>query len=358
MADERDDHDKSEDPTQKRLDDALKRGDVAKSQEINTWFVIAGGTLALMSFAGSMSYGLSTSMRGILANSYAIRVEGRSFLPIVQQIGIEVIAAVAIPLLILVLAAIVGNVIQHRLVWTGETLKPKLSKISPLAGFKRLFSKQALMNFVKGLIKLALLGAVMTALLWPERQRLDTLVTLDLAALLPMTQTLALQLLGAVVAILAFIAAGDFLFQYRQWFERQKMSFHELKEEFKNTDGDPHVKAKIRQIRESRMRKRMMASVPEATVVITNPTHYAVALKYDRGMNAPVCVAKGLDAIALKIREVAQAHNVPVVENPPLARALHATVEIDGEIPAEHYQAVAEVIGYVMRLNRAAGARR
>ena len=153
--------------------------------------------------------------------------------------------------------------------------------------------------------------------------------------------------------MLAFIAAADFLFQYRQWFERQKMSMRELKDEFKQTEGDPHVKGKIRQIRESRMRKRMMAAVPEASVVITNPTHFAVALKYERGMNAPVCVAKGMDLIALKIREVASAHNVPIVENPPLARALHGTVEIDEEIPPEHYQAVAEVIGYVMRLNRA-----
>ena len=358
MAEGTDEQDKSEDPTQKRLDDALQRGDVAKSQEVNTWFVIAGGTLVLLAFAGSMSHSLSTSMRGLLANSYAIRVEGRGFLPVVQKIGIEIIAAVAIPMLLLVLAAIFGNMIQHRLVWTAEALKPKLSKISPLAGFKRLFSKQALMNFVKGLLKLALIGAVMTALLWPERTRLQTLVTLDPAAILPMTQSLSLQLLGAVVAILAIIAAADFLFQYRTWFERQKMSFHELKEEFKNTDGDPHVKAKIRQIREGRMRKRMMASVPQATVVIANPTHYAVALKYERGMNAPVCLAKGLDAIALKIREVAEASGVPVVENPPLARALHGTVEIDAEIPAEHYQAVAEVIGYVMRLNRAAGAAR
>src|SRR5262249_41249639 len=167
MADERDDHDKSEDPTQKRLDDALKRGDVAKSQEVNTWFVIAGGTLVLMSFAGSMSSSLTTSMRGLLANSYAIRVEGRSFLPIVQKIGIEVIAAAAIPMLLLVLAAIFGNMVQHRLVWTVEGLKPKLSKVSPLAGFKRLFSKQSLANFIKGLFKLALIGAIMTALLWP-----------------------------------------------------------------------------------------------------------------------------------------------------------------------------------------------
>jgi flagellar biosynthetic protein FlhB len=357
MAEERDDHDKSEDPTQKRLDDALKRGDVVKSQEVNTWFVIAGGTLVVMAFAGTMSQSLTTSMRGLLANSYAIRVEGRSFLPVLQKIGIEVIAAAAIPLLLLLLAAIFGNVIQHRLVWSGEPLKPKLSKISPLAGFKRLFSKQALANFIKGLVKLALFGAVMTALLWPERTRLDTLVTIDPAAILPMTQTLALQLLGAVVAILAFVAAADFLFQYRQWFERQKMSFRELKEEFKDTEGDPHVKGKIRQIRETRMRKRMMAAVPQASVVITNPTHVAVALKYERGMNAPVCVAKGMDVIALKIREVADANGVPIVENPPLARALHGTVEIDREIPAEHYQAVAEVIGYVMRLNRAAGAR-
>jgi flagellar biosynthetic protein FlhB len=357
MAEGTDDQDKSEDPTQKRLDDALKRGDVAKSQEVNTWFVIAGGTLVVMAFAGSMSQTLSTSMRGLLANSWAIRVEGRSFLPVVQKIGIEVIAAVAIPMLLLVLAALFGNVIQHRLVWSGESLKPKLSKISPLAGLKRLFSKQALANFLKGLVKLVLLGAVMAALLWPERTRLETLVTLDPAAILPMTQNLSLQLLGAVVAILAFIAAADFLFQYRQWFERQKMSFQELKQEFKDTEGDPHVKGKIRQIRQGRIRKRMMAAVPDATVVITNPTHFAVALKYERGMDAPLCVAKGMDAIALKIREVAEANGVPVVESPPLARALHATVEVDSEIPAEHYQAVAEVIGYVMRLNRGARAR-
>jgi flagellar biosynthetic protein FlhB len=265
-----------------------------------------------------------------------------------------VFAAAAIPLLLLLLAGICGNMIQHRLVWSGESLKPKLSKISPLAGFKRLFGKQAWANFIKGIIKITLLGAVMAVLLWPERHRLDGMVTADPSAILPITQSLSLQLLGAVVAIMAFIAAADFLFQYRQWFERQKMSFQDLKQEFKDTDGDPHVKAKIRQIRESRVRKRMMAQVPSATVVITNPTHYAVALKYERGMNAPVCVAKGLDAIALKIREVAGASGVPIVENPPLARALHATVDIDDEIPTEHYQAVAEVIGYVMRLNRAA----
>jgi flagellar biosynthetic protein FlhB len=243
--------------------------------------------------------------------------------------------------------------IQHRLVWSAEALKPKLSKISPAAGLKRLFSKQALANFIKGLLKLALIGGIMAALLWPARHVLETLVAVDPAAVMPLAQSLSLDMLGVVVAVLALIAAADYLFQYRQWFERQKMSVRELKEEFKQTEGDPMIKGKIRAIRQARMKKRMMAAVPTASVVITNPTHFAVALQYERGMNAPICVAKGADTVALKIREVAGEHGVPIVENPPLARALHATVEVDQEIPAEHYQAVAEVIGYVMRLNRA-----
>ncbi len=352
MADERQDTERTEDPTQKRLDDALKRGDVAKSQEVNTWFVIAGAALVFAAFAGQAAGGLTSTMRGIVANAHQIPVDGRGLMAITGRIGSEVAGSMALPMIILVLAAIAGNMIQHRLVWSGEQLKPKANKISPLAGLKRLFSKQALANFVKGLIKLGLLGGVMTAILWPQRDRLEALVRTDLAGSLSLTHSAALDILAAVVAILAFVAAADYLFQYRQWFERQKMSVQELKEEFKQTEGDPTVKARIRQLRQSRMRKRMMAAVPQASVVITNPTHFAVALKYDKDMNAPLCVAKGVDALALKIREVASAHDVPVVENPPLARALHAAVEIDQEIPPEHYKAVAEVIGFVMRLRR------
>jgi flagellar biosynthetic protein FlhB len=353
MAGERDDTEQSEDPTQKRLDEALERGDVVKSQEVNTWFIIAGATLILLAFSGPMGGGITTTLRGLLANSHAIRVDGRGFLGLVEKLGFEVIAATAMPLLLLMLAGLIGNMIQHRLVWTAEPLKPKLSKISPVAGLGRMFSKQALANFAKGLVKLGLVGGIMVALMWPERHRLDALVGTDPAALLPLTRSLSLGMLGAVVAVLALIAAADYLFQYRQWFERQKMSVRELKEEFKQTDGDPMIKAKFRQIRLTRMRKRMMAAVPTASVVITNPTHFAVALRYERGMNAPLCVAKGTDLIARKIRAVAAEHGIPIIENPPLARSLHGTVEIEQEIPPEHYQAVAEVIGYVMRLNRA-----
>jgi flagellar biosynthetic protein FlhB len=355
MAEENDETDKTEDPTQKRLDDALERGDVAKSQEVNTWFVLAAATLVLVMCSGSIASGLGTSFRGLLAGAHRVPIDPGGLSRLVSKLGLDTLAVLAIPFLLLMLAAIAGNMIQHRLVWSTEALTPKLSKISPLAGLKRLFSKIALANFLKGVVKILLLGALMVWLLWPERSRLDALVITDVSALLPITETLSIKLLGAVVAVLAIIAVLDFLFQYRTWFERQKMSLREIKEEFKHTEGDPTVKGKIRQIRQERARKRMMAAVPTATVVITNPTHFAVALKYERGMNAPVCVAKGIDAIALKIREVATRHAIPVVENPPLARAIHATVEVDQEIAPDHYKAVAEVISYVMRLRRAVG---
>jgi flagellar biosynthetic protein FlhB len=355
MAEGENDSDRSEDPSAKRLDEALQHGDVAKSAEVSTWFVIGGAAIMLAAFSGPMSSGLTTTMRGIVANAHQIPVDGRGLIAMAARIEYEVIAAIGIPLALLMLAGIGGNMIQHRLVWSGEALKPKFSKISPLAGIKRLFSMQAVANFVKGLIKIAVLGAVMTALLWPQRHRLEGLVQVDLLGTLLLTKSLALQMIGAVVAILFLVAAADFVFQYRQWYERQKMSMRELKEEFKQSEGDPMIKGKIRQLRQQRMRKRMMAAVPKASVIITNPTHYAIALQYEKGMEAPVCLAKGTDLMALKIREIAAAHSVPIVENPPLARALHATVEIDEEIPTEHYKAVAEVIGYVMKLRRAAG---
>lgn len=358
MADESDDTEKTEDPTQKRLDDALERGDVAKSQEVNTWFVIAGATLVLSTFSGSIGNGFELPLRNLIANSWQIRTDGPGLLALAEQIGYRLAAALGVPLLLLMMAAVAGNVIQHRFVWSGETLKPKLSKISVVSGAKRIFGKQAAANFAKGLFKVLALGAVMTAVLWPERSRLDAMVRLDPNALLGITKSLTLQLLGAVIVMLALVAIADYLFQYRQWFERQKMSLREMKEEFKQSEGDPHIKARIRQLRHVRMKKRMMAAVPQASVIITNPTHYSVALSYERGMSAPVCVAQGVDNIALKIREIAREHDIPVVENVPLARALYAAVEIDDEVPVEHYHAVAEIIGYVMGLKRGLSGRR
>jgi flagellar biosynthesis protein FlhB len=373
-------NERTEDPTPRRLEEALRRGDVVKSMEVNTWFTIAGGTL-MMLFAAPMASSLQATFRGLIAKSYQIPTDGPALTELVKTIAFEVAAAFAVPLLVLCVAAIAGNIVQHRIVFTTELVMPQLgaygsslhatfrpsvfslidrglSRISPMAGFARLFSRQALANFAKGLVKLAVVGGIMTLTLWPQRQRLAGMVTVDPAMILPLFLSIALKLLGTVVAVLAVVATADYLFQYAQWYERQKMSPQEIKEEFRQTEGDPTIKSKLRQLRATRMRKRVMAAVPKASVVITNPTHYAIALKYERGMNAPVCVAKGVDLIARKIREVAEQHRIPAIENPPLARALHATVEIDQEIPQEHYRAVAEIIGYIMRLRRLAGGSR
>jgi len=357
MADEDDGGERTEDPTQKRLDDALERGDVAKSQEVNTWFMIAGATLVISNFSGSIG-GIQMPLRNLIANSWMIRVDGPGLLMLMQNLEYTLFAALGLPILMLVITAIAGNMLQHRLVWSAQSLTPKLSKISPMEGAKRIFGKQAIANFAKGLFKLIALGSVMTAILWPERHRLESMLRFDPSALLGVVISLTLHLMGAVVAMLAVVAIADYFFQYRQWYERQKMSLREMKEEFKQSEGDPHVKGRMRQLRQARMKKRMMAAVPKASVIITNPTHFAVALSYERGMAAPVCVAKGVDRIALKIREIAGENNIPIVENVPLARALYATVEIDDEIPVEHYHAVAEIIGYVMGLRRGLSGRR
>jgi flagellar biosynthetic protein FlhB len=350
MADE-DSSDKTQDPTQKRLDDAHERGDVAKSQEVNTWFMIAGATLVLSSFSGSIG-SIQMPLRNLIANSWMVRVDGPGLLMLGQRLEYMLLAALGVPFLMLIIAALAGNMLQHRLVWSGESLKPSFSKISPASGAKRIFGKQAAANFAKGLFKLIALGTVMATILWPERFRLESMLQFDAATMLGVILSLTLRLLGSAVAMLAVVAIADYFFQYRQWYERQKMSLQEMKEEFKQSEGDPHIKGRIRQLRHARMKKRMMTAVPKASVIITNPTHYAVALSYERGMAAPICVAKGVDLIALKIREIAKAHDIPIVENVPLARALHASVEIDDEIPVEHYHAVAEVIGYVMGLKR------
>jgi flagellar biosynthesis protein FlhB len=352
MAEERDDTERTEDPTPKRLDEAIQRGDVVRSPEVNTWFMIAGGVLTLMVFAGPMAASLQTTFRGLIANSYQIPTDGAALSHLAKSLSIEVLMALGIPFLLLMAAALFGTAVQHRIVLSVEPIIPDLSKISPAAGLRRLFSKQALANFVKGTAKVGIFGAVIGALLWPQRHRVVGLVGADPAQILPFTQSLTLRMLGTVVAILAAVAVADYFFQHREWYERQKMSLREIKEEFRQSEGDPQVKGKLRQLRQQRMRKRMMAEVPKASLVIANPTHFAVALRYERGMNAPICVAKGVDLIARKIREIAEEHGIPVVENPPLARALHATVEMDQEIPQEHYRAVAEIIGYLMRLRR------
>lgn len=354
MADDTDDSEKTEDPTQKRLKEAHDKGDVPKSQEVSTWFTLAGATLMIALFAPGAAASLGDLMKGYIEHAHQISVDGFALKALWRDTGQSVALIVGLPLIALLVMAVAGNLIQHQPLLTAETIKPKLSKVSPLSGFKRLFSADSLVNFAKGMFKISIVGALMVAVVWPHRDEAEIIIFAETSVILEEAQVLILQLLAAVLAVMTVVAAADYAYQKNKWFNKQKMSLREVKEEFKQTEGDPQVKGKIRQLRMERSRKRMMAAVPQATVVVTNPTHFAVALKYEEGMGAPLCIAKGTDAIALKMREIAKESEVPVVENPPLARALHATVEIDQEVPEEHYKAVAEVIGFVFRMrNRA-----
>jgi flagellar biosynthetic protein FlhB len=253
---------------------------------------------------------------------------------------------------VLLVASVAGHVLQSKPTFNIEKLAPDLSKLSFLSGFSRIFGLEGWITLLKGLIKLAIVGMAIWTQLWPERGMLEGILTQSPQAVMADMTHLLFKVLIAALSALVVIAGLDYFIQYTRFMRRNRMSRHEIKEEFRQNEGDPIIKAKVRQIRQERARKRMMAAVPEATVVITNPTHFAVALKYESGKTAaPICVAKGVDALALRIRAVAEENEVPVIENPPLARALYATVELDEAIPAEHYKAVAQVIGYVMRLN-------
>lgn len=350
--DQPEESEKTEEPSQKKLDDAHRKGDVAKSQEVNTWFILLGATIVLMMFSNDMLSALASGLQPFFSKPHEIAFNGKTLIALFAEAGQMVLSILAIPLAILMAMAAGGNLVQHKPLFTAEQIKPKLSKISPLAGAKRLFSTTSLVNFAKGLTKLGVVGFVMFAIIWPEHDRLDHMITLDPAALMPMLKEMTAQLLIGVVTVVTVIAGADLLFQRHKWHEKQKMTFKEVRDEHKQMEGDPHVKAKLRQVRQERGRKRMMANVPQASVIITNPTHYSVALKYEAGMNAPVCVAKGIDQIAMKIREIAKENDIPLMENPPLARTLYASVDVDGEIAPDHYKAVAKVIGAVMKLRQ------
>ena len=354
MAEGAEQEDKTEEPTARRIEQAIERGDVANSVEINTFFILAAFTLALLLAATPVARRLMADMRGFLVHAHDVPAGSYAYLGIGYRIVLICGQALAIPVGMAMVAALAAGLVQHRPIFTASSLAPKFDRISPLAGLKRILGIEAWFQFGKGLAKLAIVGAVAGSVLWAEHDRLESFAQLESGAFLAAILGLALRLMAGMLAAFCAIALGDALYQRYRWRQRLRMSKEELKQEHKESEGSPEVKGRMKQLRAARVRKRMMAAVPTATVVVTNPTHFAVALRYEAGMAAPVCVAKGVDSLALRIRAVAAEHDVPVLENPPLARALHATVEIDDEIPAEHYRAVAEVIGFVLRLRRRA----
>jgi len=353
MADDQDDAQKTEDPTSKKLEDAHKKGDVAKSQEVGHMFMTMGIALVVLYFFGGLGVNLTSEMFWLIERPQEVSFDIVSLRDIFRGL-VYTVGGVFLPVLgILFLSAFLGAVIQHRPILTTEKLIPKLSKISLLSGAKRLFSMKSFVEFLKGILKIILVGSIAFLIVVPKMETLPLVMTYDVAGVLALLKSQILGLLLGVSSVMAAIAGLDFMYQRYNFTKDQRMTKQEIKDENKQSEGDPMIKSRLRALRLQRSRQRMMQAVPSADVVVTNPTHYAVALRYDQAADpAPVVLALGQDNIALKIREIANENEIPIVENPPLARALYASCELEQEIPYEHYRAVAEIIGYVMRLKK------
>lgn len=334
--------------------DARKKGDFARSPDVATTMSLAGAAAVLLLGGAYFSQQMAADLLPYIARPHSML--GGLEAGAGVEIGVHALTTAAPFLMALMLAVIVGsvfgNVAQSQgFILTTEKLKPKLSTLSPLSGFKRIFGPDGLVQFLKTFIKLVIIGVVCWMVLKPHVRELENLAAMSPMAILPFAMDICIKLFIAALVFLSFTAGADYIWQRIRFAKRMRMTKQESKDDFKQSEGDPHVKAKLRQLRMQRSRQRMMQAVPTATVIVTNPTHYSVALRYnpDDGDPAPVCVAKGVDAVALRIREVAKEHDVAIVENVPLARALYAVVEVDEIIPREHFEAAAKVIGFVMQ---------
>lgn len=352
MAEEQDRASQTEEPTQKRIEDARKKGDVAKSTDMPPLFVLAAVTGLLLVGGGWMARSITEALIPFVAHPETIDLSGRGSVGVMRA-AMMASWPVAVVLCVAALAGAAGNFLQHGLLWAPSKLAPDMSKLNPLSGFKRLFGLDSLMNFVKSLAKIAAIAAVSWWVLKPKAQVLQGLSAMDVSAILPLSMEILKSVVLGVLALLTVVAGLDWIWSRQRFMARMRMTREQVKREHKESDGDPHVKAKQKQLRVQASRRRMIQNVPKATLVVMNPTHYAVALRYVQGETAaPMCVAKGLDRLALKIRETAEGHDIPVIEDPPLARALYAAIDVDEAIPQEHYQAVAQIIGFIMGQKR------
>jgi flagellar biosynthetic protein FlhB len=347
-----DDSQKTEDPTGRKLQEARDSGQVAKSQEVNHLFMILALTISVVMFAGSMARDVVNMSLPFIETPDMVPTDIGHLTSIGWKLLGLILVAGAAPLVLSLFAAFGAGYLQFGLLLSSDGLMPSLEKISPIAGLKRIFSMRSLADFIKGLLKIAIVGGIVYAVITPSVGDLHKLIGMEINQLLGVMVDLMNRLLFTVLAAMVVITALDVFYQRYEHIKGLRMSRQEIKDEMRESEGDPMVKGRLRQLRMERARKRMMAEVPKADVVVTNPTHYAVALKYDAQMASPKVVAKGVDKVAQKIREIAKENDVPVVENPPLARGLFAAVEVDQEITPEFYKAVAEVIGYIYRLKR------
>lgn len=348
---DKDSSQKTEEPTQRRLEEAIKRGHVAFSKEVTSFlfilFLTISISLAIPLIAKYLAHRISFYINDFEVFNFS---NPKDMQLMVKRIMFDALTVLTLPMAINLVASFGGSLIQNGIIFSPEAIEPKLEKISPLSGFKRIFSKKSLSEFIKGIIKISVIGVISYIVIQSEIIYILNSAESNLITGLWLFVELSLKVMIGISIAMAFIAVIDYLFERHVYLESLKMTKQEVKEELKQTEGNPEIKAKRRRIMGERVRKNMLKAVPTATVVITNPTHFSVALRYDmNSKTAPQVVAKGQDYLALKIREIAKQHNIPLVENAPLARALFASVEIDEFIPYEFYNAVAGILSKIVK---------
>lgn len=345
---------KTEEATPKKLEDARKKGQVAKSTDLVSAFTLLGFFLTLKVFVSWMGDSFMDVFYAQYSKITDIIQDGFNINTSVVLLRNCLISIIVISLPVFLMSFVLGIVINiWQVKWkiSAEPLKPKLNKINPIAGFKKIFSKDKIFEFIKSLVKLVILGSVVYVTLEKNWGYIIQFYDLTLSQAIRSIGSLIIEIgLKISICFLVF-ALADLFYQKRKFAKEMRMTKQEIKDEYKNTEGDPQIKGKIRQKMREVSRQRMMQAIPEADVVITNPTHLAVAIKYDKDKgSAPIVVAKGADFVAAKIKEVARENDVEIVENKPLARMIYFNVELGEEIPQEMYQMVAEVLAYVYRL--------
>ncbi|MDR0735707.1 MAG: flagellar type III secretion system protein FlhB [Zoogloeaceae bacterium] len=346
------DLEKTEQPTGRRIEQAREEGQVPHSRELGSFLVLIVAASAFWLLGGWFAQRFMTLMRKGLSFDPVFVQEPQLAVARLGDLGFDAFISFAPLVLALIVAALIPPFILNAWVFSTKALTPNLARMNPLAGIGRMFSWNSLMELTKAILKAALIGGVAVFLIWREWQDIFGLLAQPLDAGLVTAGRLLTFTFLMLVATMSLIVAADVPFKIWQYYDKLKMTKDEVKQEMKEMDGDPMVKGRIRSLQREAARRRMMAAVPEADVIVTNPTHYAVALSYKTGMNAPKVLAKGMGVIAQKIKALGAEHGIPLLEAPPLARALFRHTEVDDLIPGALYAAVAEVLAYVYQLNQ------
>lgn len=348
---EEDEASKTEDPSERKIEKAREEGDTAISQDAKSFIMFLGMLAVVWLIIPLMFrwfYEFSLKFIELPDN---IPTDARHIQRLLISSGVALLKILSIPFAIFIIFGITASISQTGFIYAPKKLEPNWNKLNIFAALPNFINMKKVVESLKGLLKICIIGYVSILVVKPYLSQVNLLPTMDSISILEFIHKIVVLLIFTVVIAIFVLAVADYLYQRYTYLKKLRMTKQELKDEYKQVEGDPLVKSRIRQVRMERARHRMMENVPKADVIIVNPTHYAVALEYKmETMDAPVVVAKGIDFLALKIREVAEEHEIPIVENPPLARALFASVEIDQAIPPEHFKAVAEVIGYVMQL--------